>query len=58
VQHLPQDADGAQQSQKRQKGNDDKHSAPAPVQDAPPVFLIICHCRSLTSGPGYGLFYL
>ena len=58
VQHLPQDADGAQQSQKRQKGDDDKYPAPAPVQDAPPVFLIICHCRSLTSGPECGLFYL
>ena len=58
VQHLPQDADGTQQRQKRQKGNDDKHPAPAPVQDAPPVFLIICHCRSLTSDPEYGLFCL
>ena len=58
VQHLPQDANSAQQSHQRQKGNDNKHSAPAPVQDAPPVFLIICHCRPPTSGPGYGLFYL
>ena len=58
VQHLPQNADGAQQRHQRQKGDDDKYPAPAPVQDAPPVFLIICHCRSLTSGPECGLFYL
>ena len=58
VQHLPQNADSAQQRHQRQKGDDDKHPAPAPVQDAPPVFLIICHCRSLTSGPECGLFYL
>ena len=36
-------ADGTQQRHQRQKGDDDKYPAPAPVQDAPPVFLIISH---------------